>query len=187
MTTSNLLSESSTPRKPFAVREATTQDAKAIAELGASVFTVTFGHSVTPQELELFLDEFYTPSAITKDIQDQNKDVIVAVDADGHILGFAYLTRGSIEPCVAHVEKAAELQRIYVHTSAHGTGVGGLLSRSIESMARKQGFENMWLGVWEENAVAIKAYTKWGYRKVGSHDFVIGTVVQTDEIMLKSL
>ncbi|RTE82921.1 hypothetical protein BHE90_002539 [Fusarium euwallaceae] len=173
--------------KPITVRPASVKDAGRIAELGAHVFTMTFGHSVQPHELEAFLEESYTPSAITRDINDHDKDVIVATGANNDILGFAYLTRGSTEPCVQQVEKTVELQRIYVHPLAHGKGVGRVLERAIENMAREQGFKHIWLGVWEENLRAIKAYEKWGYTQVGDHDFVIGTVVQTDNIMLKAL
>ncbi|KAF5012367.1 hypothetical protein FDECE_1594 [Fusarium decemcellulare] len=173
--------------KPVAIRPAKLVDAERIATLGAHVFALTFGHSVEPHELEDFLEESYTQSAIIKDIQDENKDVIIATDAGDHILGFAYLTRGSSEPCVEKMEKIVELQRIYVDPSAHGSGVGRALERSIENMAREQGFKNLWLGVWEENTRALKAYDKWGYRRVGDHDFVVGSVVQTDYILLKAL
>lgn len=174
--------------QPVRVRPAQPSDAAAIAQLGAHVFTVTFGHSVTADELQAYLNKEYTPAAIAKDLQDAQKDTIVGVDDDdGKILGFAVLTRGSSEPCVEQLESKVELQRIYVHPDAHGKGVGGRLARQVEDMAREQGFRWMWLGVWEENVVAQKAYEKWGYEKVGEHDFVIGGVVQTDWIMRKEL
>lgn len=173
--------------KPITIRPASAKDAGRIAELGAHVFTETFGHSVESHELEAFLEESYTPSVIAKDINDHDKDVIVATDANNDILGFAYLTRGTTEPCVQGVENIVELQRIYVNPLAHGKGVGRALEEAIVNMAREQGFKNIWLGVWEENLRALKAYEKWGYTQVGDHDFVVGTVVQTDNIMLKAL
>jgi len=54
-------------------------------------------------------------------------------------------------------------------------------------MAREQGFEFMWLGVWEENVKAIRVYEKMGYKKVGEHGFAVGGIVQTDHIMAKQL
>ncbi|KAM0544206.1 hypothetical protein ACHAPJ_011957 [Fusarium lateritium] len=174
-------------QKPVSIRFATLADAGLIAALGAHVFSVTFGHSVEQHELDAFLEESFTEVSITKDIQDENKDVIVSTNDENEVLGFAYLTRGSSEPCVENEEKTVELQRIYVHPSAHGAGVGRSLEKAIETMAREQGFKNLWLGVWEENPRAIRAYEKWGYKKVGDHDFTIGSVVQRDEIMLKVL
>ena len=176
------------------VRKATQNDAAAIAELGAHIFTVTFGHSVAPHELQAYLDEAYSTEATTTDISDTNKDMIVATDPsaqddddNNRIVGFALLTRGTTEPCIAHVADQVELQRIYVHPSAHGRGIGRLLAQTCEDMGRAQGFRYMWLGVWEENLRAIKVYEKLGFEKVGSHDFKIGEVVQTDNIMIKSL
>ncbi|KAH6896540.1 acyl-CoA N-acyltransferase [Thelonectria olida] len=171
----------------ISIRQAGSSDATEIARLGAKVFTNTFGHSVQPHELQAFLDESYAVSAITKDVHDETKDIIVATDSENTIVGFAYLTRGTTEPCVAQVENKVELQRIYVDMSAHGKGIGRLLSSRIDDMAREQGFKNIWLGVWEENENATRAYEKWGYRQCGTHDFVIGSVVQTDNIMIKSL
>ncbi|KAF4959523.1 hypothetical protein FGADI_1590 [Fusarium gaditjirri] len=169
------------------IRPATLTDANRIAELGAHVFTITFGHSVEPHELAAFLEESYTEASIIKDLKDPNKDVIIATNPNDGFLGFAYLTRGSNEPCVENLEKTVELQRIYVHPDAHGAGVGKALEKAIESMAKEQGFENLWLGVWEENTRAIKAYEKWGYKQVGYHGFTVGSVVQTDHVMVKSL
>jgi GNAT superfamily N-acetyltransferase len=173
--------------KPVSIRLAKPSDAGVIANLGAHVFTVTFGHSVEPHELTAFLQESYTKEAILADINDPNKDVIIATSPENEFLGFAYLTRGSTEPCVENLEKTVELQRIYVRPESHGAGVGKALGKAIEDMARKQGFKNLWLGVWEENHIATRAYERWGYEKVGHHDFTIGSIVQTDDIMVKVL
>lgn len=175
-------------RPSHTIRPATPEDAAAIAELGAHVFTVTFGHSVEPHELQAFLDESYTPEAVSKELADPNKDTILAFDAtDGGLLGFAMLTRGSKEPCVDHLQATVELQRIYLYPKAHGTGVAKALADRLEDTARAEGFKHIWLGVWEENHRARKAYEKWGYKAVGNHDFVVGSVVQTDDILVKSL
>ncbi|KAF6828273.1 GNAT family acetyltransferase [Colletotrichum musicola] len=177
-------------RPNISIRPATPDDAAAIAELGAHVFTVTFGYSVEPHELQAFLDESYTVEAVTKDLADPNKDTILAFDttaADGGLLGFAMLTRGSSEPCVADLEATVELQRIYLYPKAHGTGVAKALADQLEDTARAEGFKHIWLGVWEENHRARRAYEKWGYKAVGTHDFVIGSVVQTDDILVKNL
>ncbi|KAK7428123.1 hypothetical protein QQZ08_005362 [Neonectria magnoliae] len=187
MTTSKQHQDSQGTENPVSIRKVKLADASSIAKLGAHVFTTTFGHSVPPHELQAFLDNEYTTAAIIKDIEDENKDIIVATSPEGDILGFSYLTTGSFEPCVDHIENKVELQRIYVHPSGHGKGVGRLLSSTIDEMAKRKGFKNIWLGVWEENARALKAYGKWGYQPVGHHDFVVGTVVQRDQVLLKSL
>lgn len=112
--------------------------------------------------------------------------------AEGIIVGFAQLTRGSsmAEPWVASLEHAAssvELQRLYVDTSYHGKGIGSRLAGSIEDIARREGFTHMWLGVWEENNVAAGLYAKLGYSFIGYHDFAVGSIIQRDDILMKEL
>ncbi|KAK9370258.1 acyl-CoA N-acyltransferase [Lipomyces kononenkoae] len=169
------------------IRRAGPQDVTAVAELGAHVFTVTFGHSVSAEQLQAYLNESYSISATAKEVADPMKDMIVATSGDGAIVGFALLTRGSNEPCIAHLESTIELQRIYVHPSNHGNGVGKILVKKLEDIAKERGFQHIWLGAWEENFKAQKVYEKLGYRFVGDHVFTIGDVVQTDLIMVKEL
>ena len=176
-----------TSQPSFNIRSACPEDVTDVAQLGAHVFTITFGHSVPSHQLQAFLSESYSIAATANDLADPLKDMIVATSPDGVIVGFALLTRGSDEPCVAHLESIIELQRIYIHPLYHGNGLGKTLAHKLEDMAREQGFKYMWLGVWEENYKAQKVYEKLGYRIVGDHDFVIGEVVQTDQIMVKRL
>ncbi|THY48936.1 acetyltransferase [Aureobasidium pullulans] len=171
----------------FNVRKATPQDAQAVAELGTHVFTVTFGPGLQPDDLKAYLEENYSIQATTKEIENPQKDMIVVTDAEDQILGFALLTRGPPEPCIQDIPKQVELQRIYLHPSAQGRGVGKLLASSVEKEAKEQGFENLWLAVYEKNQKAIQIYEKLGFKTVGTHDFVIGKETQSDLVMLKSL
>ncbi|ATZ56154.1 hypothetical protein BCIN_13g00020 [Botrytis cinerea B05.10] len=175
-------------QSPILVRNAKLGDAAQVAKLGSFVFSATFGHSVEPHQLQTYLDESYSVTATVADICNPEKDMIVATEQENEdIIAFALLTRGTSEPCVQHLQDAVELQRIYVHPSAHGQGVGKLLADRLENIARDQKFQHIWLGVWEENHRAMKAYEKWGYKKVGEHDFTIGEIVQTDYILMKQL
>lgn len=178
----------STRPSSILVRNAQLNDAAQVAQLGSFVFSASFGHSVEPHELQTYLDESYSVTATAADISNPQKDMIVATkEGNEEIIAFALLTRGTSEPCVEHLQNTVELQRIYVHPSTHGQGVGKLLADRLENMARGQKFQYIWLGVWEENHQAMKAYEKWGYKKVGEHDFTIGQIVQRDHILLKQL
>ena len=54
-------------------------------------------------------------------------------------------------------------------------------------LAKKEGFDAMWLGVWEYNPRAKRFYEKNGFREVGSHTFVLGADPQTDLLMQKQI
>lgn len=181
----------------YTIRPAHEGDIAGIAQLGRAVFAATFGHSVTAAELRAYLASAYTAEAIRQDLRDATRDIVVATTtrtddetdeaSAGRLLGFAYLTRGTTEPCVADVPALAELQRLYVAAAAQGRGVGAALARHVAARARAQGFRHLWLGVWEHNERAIRAYARWGYRRVGEHVFDVGSNQQTDHVMLQEL
>lgn len=84
------------------IRPATLLDAQAISDIGRTVTTNSFGHSMPKKYLNQYLIDQYSPHNITKDIERKDTDIIVAVTADSHgrarIVGFAQLTRGTREP-----------------------------------------------------------------------------------------
>jgi ribosomal protein S18 acetylase RimI-like enzyme len=148
---------------------------------------VTLGPDFPPADLQTYLSENYSTSATAKEIENSDEDMIVATSTSDTILGFALMTRGPPEPCIKDIQKQGELQRLYIHPSAQGQGVGKLLVSRVEEEARRQGFENLWLGVYEKNYRAIEVYERLGFQRVGTHEFVTGKEVQMDLIMLKSL
>ncbi|MCJ1442508.1 MAG: hypothetical protein MMC23_003004 [Stictis urceolatum] len=172
---------------PIDLREARLQDAAQLSEFGSKVFTLTYGYTVSPEELQAFLEEKYSIAATTEDITNPKKNCILATTATDTILGFVLLTRGTTDPSIAHLERAIELQRLYVDTNYHGKGIGKTLAHEAERIARKEGFKNIWLGVWEEAHNPQRVYERLGYRIVGKHDFAIGQITHTDHIMMKEL
>ncbi|KAF2153931.1 acyl-CoA N-acyltransferase [Myriangium duriaei CBS 260.36] len=169
------------------VRKAVVEDAEQVATLGVHVFTTSFGHTVTKEQLKSFLDEAYSTAAIKNDITNPDKDMLVAEDDNGTIVGFVLMNRASIEPCVEHLKPKIELQRLYISIDHHGQGIAQALTREVEDSARKNDFKYMWLGVWENNHRAQKVYKKLGYQRIGEHVFDIGGDLQTDHIMWKTL
>ncbi|KAI8577930.1 hypothetical protein K450DRAFT_249933 [Umbelopsis ramanniana AG] len=174
-------------KNAITIRDATVDDAESIAAIGREVFSVTFGYSLSAEDLQTYLQETYTKASVSEEIKDPLKHVMVACTADDNVLGFVQLTKGSSEPCVEDAEKPIELQRLYVHHESHGLGIGKLLIQKAEKVAISQGYKTMWLGVWEDNLKAQKVYGKSGFVHVGEHDFKMGDCIQTDIIMIKTL
>jgi ribosomal protein S18 acetylase RimI-like enzyme len=77
----------------------------------------------------------------------------------------------------------AELNRIYVVTERHGTGVAQALLKEALANAAAAGADCLWLGVWEHNPKAMAFYKKFGFEIVGSHPFMLGHERQRDLVM----
>lgn len=136
--------------------------------------------------MEDYLSSNFTERVITSVLQDKDKTARVAV-VDGQVASFNILSLGSSDPCVEHLERRIEIQRVYADTRVQGKGVAKALMESTIELCRKEGYKWAWLGVWEDNVRAIKFYERFGFVKVGEHDFMLGSDRQTDYIFAKEL
>lgn len=170
------------------ISQATPSDATAVADIGGKVFSETFGHSVSKEDLEDFLSTTYCPEAVLADLAEADKTTLVARDAKGSVVGIVQLYRNQTHsslpgPAAGH----AVLQKLYVDSSLHGQGVGSKLTAAVEALAKQEGFTQLWLTVWEENNKAQRLYQRLGYAHTGDTEFVTGTCIQTDWVMAKRL
>lgn len=170
-------------------------DADDVLSIALPVFTQTFAHTCSSDDMTLYLNTHFTPEHILAELNNPNKRFLIAYDTTdtlssssrGRCAGFAQLTIGSSEPCVEDISDKVELQRIYVDSEHHGSGLARLLMDAALSVAKSEGYKNIWLGVLQGNTRAEKFYQKFGFERVGQHDFYLGSDKQTDDILVKSL
>jgi ribosomal protein S18 acetylase RimI-like enzyme len=55
------------------------------------------------------------------------------------------------------------------------------------SIAKRKQRDYIWLGVWEKNDKAIRFYERFGFKRFGEHEFVLGNDRQTDWLMMLKL
>lgn len=176
------------------IRPAELKDVQEISVFGAETFTVTFGHSMPAADLEAHLQSAYSPAGLAACLSNPSTELFVAYypgsktqGTQDTVVGFIQLTQGTTEPCIETAEAPIEIQRLYVGLGYQARGIGKALVNYVEELARKRGFKTLWLGVWEEHLKGQAVYGHLGFKKVGAHDFVIGSCVQSDWIMTKSL
>ena len=78
--------------------------------------------------------------------------------------------------------------RFYFLKEFHGKGDSDRLMNFAMDYARSQGFERMYLSVWEYNFRARGFYEKNGFKNTGiENDFPLGNTPQTDLWFVKNL
>ena len=133
----------------------------------------------------MFLGSTFTADHQTREITDPAYATLLA-EVDGSLAGYAQLRFSNPPDCVTG-PAPIELLRFYVDTAWKGRGIAQRLMTEVRETARKLGAQTLWLGVWEHNPRAKAFYAKSGYQDIGSHDFLLGTDVQTDRILTVSL
>ena len=167
------------------MKRATEKDAEVLTRLGKSTFIETFAKDNRPEDIEQYVSETFRLERQLAEIRDPNRWIEIAW-LEGQPAGFLHLLKGTPDPSVTG-PKAIEILRLYVDSRWHGKGVGAsLMDRAIQ-IAHDEGYETLWLGVWEKNFRAQAFYAKYGFKTVGSHLFRLGSDDQTDLIMERSV
>jgi ribosomal protein S18 acetylase RimI-like enzyme len=167
------------------IRKGTVEDAALLSELGARTFSETFAADNTPEDLAAYLESAFNVSQQTAELTDPGSTILIA-EVDGSAAGYAILHDGEPEQGVEGTNPI-ELARLYVAREWLGRGLGHHLMRACVEEARQAGYQTLWLGVWERNPRAQSFYRKWNFRPVGEHMFRLGSDLQRDILMERTL
>jgi ribosomal protein S18 acetylase RimI-like enzyme len=163
------------------LRAAVSADIAPLVKLARSTFRAAFAAVNTPEDMDSYLRQAFADQVISTEFADHNNTFVVAV-ADGQLVGYMKLRRGSSEPSIDTV-KTIELERLYTATEQIGRGIGAQFMQEAIHIARTEHCESLWLGVWENNTGALRFYQRQGFVDVGSHAFMLGEDRQVDRIM----
>ncbi|MEQ9591336.1 MAG: GNAT family N-acetyltransferase [Cyclobacteriaceae bacterium] len=167
------------------VRDATESDLTLLREIGMQTFADSFGGENAASNIQAYLESSFNSDQISRELKEEGSRFFLAFD-DKTIAGYAKVRSNS--PQAAGLRKnSIELQRIYVVKNYIGKRVGAKLMQSCLDYAMQNGYEEIWLGVWERNNKAHQFYFRWGFEKFGEQKFQLGEDAQTDWLMKKSL
>ncbi|MDQ4079377.1 MAG: GNAT family N-acetyltransferase [Gemmatimonadota bacterium] len=169
----------------FTIRQATPDDAAAVAAFAERTFVETFGADNTPEDLAAHVAITFGTTQQSRELRNPNIITLLGETGDT-LIALAQLRSGQYPPCVTGAEPV-ELMRFYVDRPWHGQGVAQLLMCTVRDTARQAGARTLWLGVWERNPRAIAFYAKCGFTDVGEQEFILGSDRQTDRVMARSL
>ena len=171
----------------FEIRVATLSDSELLARIGAETFYDTFAKDNTPADMAAYLAKSFSPEIQARELAEPDSFFLVAETAgDREAAGYARLVWSHAPDCV-DATRPVEILRLYGCRPWIGKGAAAvLMQRSLDEAARGRA-DVVWLGVWEHNHRAQAFYRKWGFVEAGDHQFVLGTDVQRDVIMMRRL
>lgn len=140
----------------MAIRDATTDDAAAIA----LVYNQGIEDRVATLETQLRTPEERAEWLVARD---PRHPVLVATDADGQVVGWASLNAFNARPAYDHVVDLS----IYVARDQRGKGLGDALLGALAGRARALGYHKMVLAAFPTNAPGMRLYERHGFRTVG--------------------
>jgi ribosomal protein S18 acetylase RimI-like enzyme len=163
------------------IRRATPADAAPLARVAERIFRETFGPDNRAEDIEAYVARAYGEEPQRRELEDP-AGIALLVEDGGALIAFAQLR---LTPDSPHGE--IEITRFYVDHSQHGRGVAQALMAVVAETATALQATKVWLGVWERNARAIAFYVKCGFVDAGSQPFLLGSDLQTDRVMVRTL
>jgi len=164
-------------------RDATSADAATLGGIFDTVFSGTFGHLYLAEDLDAFLSSFGAA-----DWEAQLTDPAFAfriAEANAELIGYVKL--GPLKLPVETNRPAMLLDQFYVLEAHHGAGIAPALMGWAFDEARRRGAEELYLTVFIDNHRARRFYDRYGFEAVGRYDFMVGSHVDEDVIMRKTL
>lgn len=173
--------------RTFSIRRCRPGDAQMLAELGARLFAESYGPTHPEPELSRYLARSFSVSGVRTALESPDEFFLVAEDARGNAIGYAYM-RMSPEPLPGvDGETAVEIVRFYVDAGYQGRGVGAALMEECFDDAAARGADVIWLQTWKEAPWAIGFYARMGFTIVGSTLFHFGEQIGHDHVMARPI
>jgi len=163
------------------IRVATPADAATLAAISLKTFVDTFAPHNTAADMGSYTSGAFSEETQRRELETEGVVTLLG-EEDGDTIAYAQVRHTPGSP---HGD--VELARFYVDQPHHGRGVAQTLMDAVEQHAIALGGTRLWLGVWEHNLRAIAFYRKRGFVQCGAHPFILGTDVQTDWLMNRTL
>jgi L-amino acid N-acyltransferase YncA len=91
---------------------------------------------------------------------------LVALDADGRVLGWAAVSSVSERCAYAGVVEHS----VYVHPDARGRGVGAALLNALVTSTEAAGIWTIQSGIFPENTASLSLHRRAGFRVIGTRE-----------------
>jgi ribosomal protein S18 acetylase RimI-like enzyme len=169
--------------RAFTIRRASVADGALVAELGARLFTESYGPTHPEPELSRYLARAFAVGDVREAIASDDVTMLIVDDAEEKPIAYAYVRASPEPPAGVNGSRVFEIVRFYVDTAAQGRGVGAALMQACLEDARSRGADVVWLQVWKEAPWAVGFYARMGFIVVGSAKFYFGEQIGDDHVM----
>ncbi len=166
----------------LSIRVATGEDAEALSLVGAATMLETYAGFIPGPDLVAHCRVRHAASFYSEWLADPDNRIWLAETHTGAVVGYAVLTRATLPDPDPHPDDL-EVQRIYVLSRFHGSGVGyALMNKAIEC-ARQMQARQLVLGMLKLNEKAFAFYKRQGFDLIGQRYFQVGQSTFDDYVL----
>lgn len=154
------------PEGSVVIRSWERGDLEDVRRITWETWLATYASFIPVADLRSYFDEHYSLPALQELAGRENISGFVAV-IDGVVAGY-------LKTQAAREEGRFYVSSVYVLPGYQGRRLGTRLMQEAEGLARRSGFDRIWLGVMEQNLGALEWYRKTGFQFVEEAPFTMG-------------
>ncbi len=166
-------------------RKCEPDDLDQLVIIARDTFYSTFAPHNKPEDINTYLERAFSKSGMKNELLDKGSEFYFAT-SNSHLIGYFKINRPGSQTD-NNEPRSLELERIYVSEEFQNRGYGKQLMDKTLELAIEQKCDYLWLGVWDQNAGAIRFYERNGFVKFDEHPFYMGDELQTDHLMKLTL
>lgn len=167
------------PAASLAIRSASDAEIPVLRALAEKIWRESYAAMLTPGQIDYMLAWMYAPETIASEMREGV--IWETASLGGEMIGFHSSTFEA-------ETRRVKLNKLYVLPEQQGFGFGQQLLERVHTLAAQRGASHVWLQVNKNNARAIRAYERAGYRVERSAVFDIGGgYVMNDFIMTRAI
>ena len=156
------------------IRPLVTEDVQTLVRLARQIWHNHYPGIISPAQIDYMLAQRYTTQSICPSLASTHW---LTAWKNGTMAGFA---QG-----FACDHKTWQLDKLYVHPDCQHRGIGRALFSRIHGLAENNGAERLVLRVNRNNALALKAYTRFGFRIYAENVLEIGNGYVMDDYLME--
>lgn len=149
--------------------------------LSIETFTDAFAAANDPQDFAAYLKKAFNTQQLGAELGRAGTRFYFLMVGEA-LAGYFKINTGK-DQTELQEESGMELERIYVRAPFQGKGLGAWMLQQVSQMAKSEGKDYLWLGVWEKNTRAIAFYRSHGFVIFDTHPYYIGSDRQMDWMM----
>lgn len=160
-------------------------DLNALQEIARTTFTEAYAKVNTAEDMKNYLANNLSQDKLLSEINHADSRFYLAKMKE-EVVGYLKINKHS-ETSESFKVPTLEIERIYTLRAYYGRGVGPLLMQKAVEIAKKEGCQYIWLGVWKKNDRALQFYKKNDFQVYGERSFQLGDTIYSDFLMKKEI
>lgn len=170
---------------PIIWRKAGSEDAEALAHLGAATFLSTFAFDHPGKPLIEHLNSEHSVAYYKNKLATPDVNIVLGETPLGAPVAYVMM----VPPEHPEFQKAGdiELKRIYLLPAWQGGGNGRALLEQGLKVAEERGAKRVLLAVYESNSRAVAFYERAGFFHIGETIFMVGDVPFRDMVYAREM